>query len=59
MEYLTEKGREEKELAEVEKSDVPGVKISLESLSGLIFGLALSIGAIFLIFLTYRDSQTD
>jgi len=36
-------------LPEVEKNETPRIKISVESLSDLMFGLALSIGAIFLI----------
>ncbi len=39
----------QKELPEVETNETPRIKIGVESLSDMIFGLALSIGAIFLI----------
>jgi hypothetical protein len=42
-------------LPEVGKNETPRIRISVESLSDLIFGLALSIGAIFLV----GNSSTD
>jgi hypothetical protein len=42
-------------LPEAGKNETPRIRISVESLSDLIFGLALSIGAISLIGNTFTD----
>ncbi|MGD0424901.1 MAG: hypothetical protein ABSA92_15810 [Candidatus Bathyarchaeia archaeon] len=44
-------------MPEVGKNETPRIRISVESLSDLIFGLALSIGAISLIGNTSTDPQ--